>query len=73
MPVISVRITEDERKKWSRYGPISQTVRKAMEEYEKGRKRREFLEDLKKLQREHPIKVDPEEIVRMIREDRRSH
>jgi len=73
MPTISVRITDEERKKWLRYGPISRTVREAMEQYEKDRKKREFLEDLKKLRQEHPIQVDPDEIIRLIREDRRSH
>jgi len=44
-----------------------------MEQYEKDEKKRAVLDDLKRLQREHPIKIDPDEIVRIIREDRRSH
>ena len=73
MPTISVRITEEERRKWQRHGPISQTIREAMEQYERDQKRRDFLKDLRKLQKEHPIHIDPDEVVRILREDRQSH
>ena len=73
MPTISVRVSEEERKRWRRYRPLSETIRRAMEQYEKDEKKRAVLDDLKRLQREHPIKIDPDEIVRIIREDRRSH
>ncbi len=73
MPTISVRVTEEERKKALRYGPISEAVRKGLELLEKERKREEVIRRLDKLQREHPVKLDPDEIVRIIREDRASH
>ena len=70
MPTISVRITEEERRRLLRYGPLSDTVREAIEMYVKGRKRREFVEELKRFQEEHPVHVDPDEVLRIIREGR---
>ena len=71
MPTISVRITDEERKKLLKYGPVSDTVRDAIDFYLAERKRREFVLRLKQFQAEHPVKVDPDEIVRIIREGRK--
>lgn len=71
MPTISVRITDEERKKLLRYGPLSETVREALDLYLRDRKSREFVRKLKEFQRENPVKVDPDEIVRIIREGRK--
>ena len=71
MPTISVRISEEERTKLLRYGPLSETVREALDLYMKDRKSREFARKLKQFQQENPVKVDPDEIVRMIREGRK--
>jgi hypothetical protein len=71
MPTISVRVTEEERKKLLKHGPLSDTVRKALEQYLKDEERREFLQELKEFQAAHPVKVDPDEIVRIIREGRK--
>jgi hypothetical protein len=71
MPTISVRITEEERKKLLRYGPLSDTVRDALDLYFRDKKSREFVQKLRKFQRENPVKVDPEEIVKIIREGRK--
>jgi hypothetical protein len=70
MPTISVRVTNEEMKRYTKYGPLSKTVREALELYEKERKKGEAVRKLEKLQREHPVHVDPEEIVRIIREGR---
>ncbi len=71
MPTISVRITEEERKKLLRYGPLSDTVRDALDLYMKNKQSREFVQKLRQFQRENPVKVDPDEIVRIIREGRK--
>jgi Arc/MetJ-type ribon-helix-helix transcriptional regulator len=73
VPTISVRITEEDKKQLLRYGPLSHTVREALELYVKDRKKREALRSLAELQRKYPVRVDPDDIVRLIREDRRSH
>jgi len=71
MPTISVRISDEERKKLLKYGPVSETVRDAIDFYLTERKKREFVRRLKQFQAEHPVKVDPNEIVRIIREGRK--
>jgi len=71
MPTISVRITEEEKRRLLQYGPLSETVREALEEFLKEKKRRQFLDELKQFQVEHPVKVDSDEIVRTIREGRK--
>jgi Arc/MetJ-type ribon-helix-helix transcriptional regulator len=73
MPTISIRISEDERRRLLRYGPLSDTVRQALELFEKERKKVEWMARLDKLQRENPIELDPDEVAKNIREDRRSH
>ena len=73
MPTISVRISEEDRKRLLRYGPLSETIRQALELFEKDRKRREWMTRLDQLQKENPVKLDPDEIVRLLKEDRASH
>lgn len=73
MPTISVRISEDDRKRYERYGTLSDTVRKALELYDRDRKRREWMERLDRIQKENPVRIDPDEIVKVIRQDRSSH
>lgn len=71
MPTISVRVTEEERKKLLRYGPLSDTVREALDFYMRNKKSREFVQKLRQFQQENPVKVDTDEIVRIIREGRK--
>ncbi len=71
MPTISVRISEQERKKLLRYGPLSDTVREAIDLYIRDKKSREFVQKLRQFQQENPVKVDSDEIVRIIREGRK--
>ena len=73
MPTISIRITDEDKKRLLRYGPVSKTVREALDQYMKDEKKREALRKLSELQKRYPVKVDPDEIVRAIRADRRSH
>ena len=70
MPTISVRISEEEKKKLLKYGNLSDSVRDALDLYLKGKKSQEVLKKLAALQKKNPIRLDPEEIVRLIREDR---
>ena len=71
MPTISVRITEEEKKRLLQYGPLSETVRDALEEFLREKRRRRFLQELKQFQAEHPVKVDSDEIVRIVRNGRK--
>lgn len=70
MPTISVRISDEERKKLLKLGPLSETVREAIEMYVNDAKKREALRELKEFQRAHPVRITSEEIVRIIREGR---
>jgi hypothetical protein len=70
MPTISVRVTDEELKRYQKYGPLSKTIREAMELYEKAQKKREALRKLDELQRKHPVHISTEEIVRIVREGR---
>jgi len=71
MPIISVRITDEERKKLLRYGPLSDTLREAIGLYLGNKKSREFVEKLKQFQEDNPVEVDPDEIVKIIRAGRK--
>ena len=70
MPTISVRVSEEERRRLAKYVPLSETVREASEMYIKERKKRGVIRELVRFQKEHPVHVDAEEIVRIIREGR---
>jgi Arc/MetJ-type ribon-helix-helix transcriptional regulator len=70
MPNIRVKITEETRKKLPRYGPLSDVVRKALEQYLKDEERGRFVRELKEFQAANPVMVDRDEIVRIIREGR---
>lgn len=73
MPTISVRISDEERKRLLKYGPISESVRKGLELFEQQRKREDLKRSLDRLQLGHPVKISSDEIVRIIRKDRASH
>lgn len=70
MPTISVRISEEEKRRLRRYGALSSSVRKALELYLDAKKSQELLTRLEELQRRNPIKTTSVEEVRLIREDR---
>ncbi|HKT22770.1 MAG TPA: hypothetical protein VJR06_09215 [Nitrososphaerales archaeon] len=70
MPTISVRLTEEERRSLLTYGPLSSTVREALEMYVKERRRLEAVDELERYQKQHPVHVSVDDIVKAIREGR---
>ncbi len=70
MPTITVRISEEERKKLLRHGSISSSVRDALRLYLDTKKSEELLRKLEQLQAKNPIATTTREEVRLIREDR---
>jgi Arc/MetJ-type ribon-helix-helix transcriptional regulator len=70
--VITVRLTEDEKKELESYGKISDIVRDALRLYIKKRKTDQLFKELEEFQKKHRIKISRDEIVSMIREDRNS-
>jgi hypothetical protein len=71
MPTISVRISEQEKKRLLRYGELSTSIREALELYLDSKKSQAYLRKLEQLQRKNPIKTTSAEEVRLIKEDRR--
>ena len=71
MPTISVRISEQEKKRLLTYGELSTSIREALELYLDGKKSQEYLRKLEQLQRKNPMKTTSAEEVRLIKEDRR--
>ena len=70
--MITVRLTEDEKKELESYGKISDIVRDALRLYIKKRKTDQLFKELEEFQKKHRIKISRDEIVSMIREDRNS-
>jgi Arc/MetJ-type ribon-helix-helix transcriptional regulator len=70
--VITVRLTEDEKKELESYGKISDVVRDALRLYIKKRKTDRLFKELEEFQKKHRIKISRDEIVSTIREDRNS-
>jgi hypothetical protein len=70
MKTVCVRISEEEKQQLEKYGKLSDTIREAMNLYLNKKKSDELLRELSALQAKNPINASPEEIVRLIREDR---
>jgi hypothetical protein len=70
MPTISVRISEQEKKRLMSYGELSTSIREAVKLYLDSKKAQEHLRKLEELQRKNPIKTTSAEEVRLIKEDR---
>jgi hypothetical protein len=70
MPTITVRISEEEKKKLLQRGELSKSVREAVKLYLDAEKSRELLARLEELQRKNPVKTTTSKEVRMINEDR---
>ena len=70
MPTISIRISDEEKRKLQRHGNVSDTVREAIEAYLREQKSKEVIQKLAELQTKYRVSVDVEEIVRTIREGR---
>ena len=70
MPTITVRISEEEKKKLLQHGELSKSVREAVKLYLDADRSRELLARLEELQRKNPVKTTTSKEVRMINEDR---
>ena len=70
MPTITVRISDEEKKRLLSRGKLSKTVREALELYLNTAKSRDIIAKLEELQRKYPITTSSAEEVRMIHEDR---
>jgi hypothetical protein len=70
LKTVCVRISDEEKRQLQRYGKLSDALREAMTLYLNKKKSDELLQTLSKLQANNPIKTSPEEIAKLIREDR---
>lgn len=70
MPTISIRISEEEKRQLQKYGRLSDSVRKALKLYIDSKETQRLIAKLDELQHKNPVTTSPEEIVRMIKEDR---
>ena len=71
MPTITVRISDEEKKRLLKRGKLSNSVREALELYLNTAKSRDIIAKLEELQRKYPITTTSTEQVRMIYEDRK--
>jgi hypothetical protein len=70
MPVLTVRISEDEKKRLAKRGKLSDAVRDAIRKYLDAEDSKVLFDKLGELQRYDRVTTTPEEIVKMIKEDR---
>lgn len=70
MPTISVRISNEERKELSEYGPLSDAVREGVRLYLQSKKTNKTLAKLRTLQAKDRAKTTTLEELKLIREDR---
>ena len=70
MPTVSVRLSEDEKRRLAKYGRLSDSIREAVRLYLNSKDSEKVFAKLRELQRSNKVTTTPEEIVRMIREDR---
>jgi hypothetical protein len=71
MPTITVRVSDEEKKRLLKHGALSKSVREALELYLSTRKSDELIGKLEKLQQTNQIRTATAEEVRLINEDRR--
>lgn len=71
MPTITVRISDEEKKRLLKHGSLSKSVREALELYLNTRKSEELIRSLERLQRKNKMRTTTAEEVRLIGEDRR--
>ena len=70
MATITVRISDEEKKKLLQHGELSKTVRDAIQLYLKTERSRKLLARLEELQKSNPVRTTTAEEVRLINEDR---
>jgi hypothetical protein len=71
MPTITVRVSDEEKKRLLKHGALSKSVREALKLYLSTRKSDELIGKLETLQQKNQIKTTTTEEVRLINEDRR--
>ena len=71
MKIVSVRISDEERRQLKKYGKLSDALREGMKLYLNKKKSDDLLCKLEKMQSESEIKTSIEEEVKLIREDRK--
>jgi Arc/MetJ-type ribon-helix-helix transcriptional regulator len=70
MPVITVRISDEEKRQLRSRGRISDVIREAIRFYINSRKREKALRKLKELQERYKVKTSVAEDLKLIKEDR---
>ncbi len=70
MPVITVRISDEEKRQLRSRGRISDVIREAIRFYINSRKREKALRKLKELQERYKVKTSIAEDLKLIKEDR---
>jgi len=70
MPVVSVRITTEQKRRLAKRGNVSETIRDAVRQYLDEEEAQVVSARLRTIQRENRLETTSEEIVRMIGEDR---
>jgi len=71
MPTITVRVSDEEKRRLLRHGALSKSVREALELYLSTKRSDELIGKLEKLQEKNRIRTTTAEEVRLINEDRR--
>jgi hypothetical protein len=71
MPMVSLRISEEEKRRLTKHGKLSESMRRAIRLYLDSSDSEEVFEKLGELQRRSRVLTTPEEMVKLIREDRR--
>ncbi|MDA4118054.1 MAG: hypothetical protein OK455_06895 [Thaumarchaeota archaeon] len=71
MPTITVRISDEEKRRLLKRGSLSKSVREALELYLNTAESRDLIAKLEELQGMNPIRTTSAEEVRMINEDRK--
>ncbi len=70
MPIISIRISEEERRKLQEQGNVSQVIREAISFYINSKKVERTLNKLKELQDKYKLKTSAKQDLMLIKEDR---
>ena len=70
MPTITVRVSDEEKKRLLKRGALSKSVREAIELYLSTSRSEELIRRLEELQRKNRTRTTTAEDVRLIKEDR---
>jgi Arc/MetJ-type ribon-helix-helix transcriptional regulator len=70
MPVITVRISDEERKRLEKEGKLSEVVRAAIRFYLNSREVQKSIRKLRELQKRYRVKTTVEDELKLLREDR---